>query len=184
MGAIASSSGQPHYGAWLLTASQTYRAGPKGTREGQRPDHTTAPVAPLAWRRGGRERTVGEALLETGGDPGHRGARPGPRGAPRPSLRSSPSRFRLKGWALSPRRRTFTLRRRVRSASGLGSPVRLHRLPPVPWMPRSSPCWPSCWLRSASATVSALGGGGWAGARLPAPGSMRGRGASASSALP
>lgn len=34
-------------------------------------------------------------------------------------------------------------------------------------MPRSSSCWPSCWLRCASATVSALRGGG-VGARLRA----------------
>lgn len=40
------------------------------------------------------------------------------------------------------------------------------RRPSVPWMPRSSPCWPLCWLRSASATVSVLGGGGRIGAKL------------------
>lgn len=46
-----------------------------------------------------------------------------------------------------------------------------HSRQPVPWMPRSSPCWPWCWLRSASATVSVL-----AAEAGPAPGSRLGSG--------
>lgn len=49
----------------------------------------------------------------------------------------------------------------------------------VPWMPRSSPCWPLCWPRSASATVSVIGGQA---GRLGAPGSGRGSAAVARTA--
>ena len=51
------------------------------------------------------------------------------------------------------------------------------RRPLLPWMPRSSLCWPSCWLRCASATVSAPGDGGVD--RRQAPDSVRGHGSSA-----
>lgn len=126
------------------------------------------------WRGGG---VAGEYSWRgpVGGNAGQRPrpsrgqARPPRRAPPLPALLPVPLSPKGPGALSSPPHFHSPLPRR--SAFGLGSPVRLRRLPPVPWTPRSSPCWPSCWLRSASATVSALGGGGWAGARLPAPGS-------------
>lgn len=69
---------------------------------------------------------------------------------PRPAWFSA-----LKRPARASRCRTFTLRPpRCPLAAQLCSLRRA--LPPTPWTPRSSLCWPWCWPRSASVTVSVI----------------------------
>lgn len=164
MGTIASPSGHPHCGAGSSLQVKLTEQGPMEPEKAK--GLSTPQPQERPWHGGG---VVGRGQLERpcwgrgglgggtpGRDPGHPGdSAPGPALAARPAPPRSPPRFASKTLgALSSPPHFHSLP--LRSLS-LRLWFSCRRRPPVPWMPRSSRCWPSCWLRSASATVSALG---------------------------